>query len=67
MYFGLCLGQREMWLETGVQAKVKLPLIKNMMYLLTKQAYNQGWIAIKLIRRAKAECQFYKPAKNNLG
>jgi len=37
---------------------MKLALIPNMMYLLTIQAYNQGWIANKLRGNTKAECEF---------
>jgi len=64
MCFILCLGQSEM-LGAGAQAKVKLALIPNMMYLLTKQAYSQGLTANKLKRRAKAECKFQEPGRSN--
>jgi len=52
-------------LGAGAQAKVKLALIPNMMYLLTKQAYSQGLTANKLKRRAKAECKFQEPGRSN--
>ena len=56
--FGVCLGGTKTWLEQGAKAKTKLALIPNLIYLLTKQAYNQGWITNMLKRRAKAEFEF---------
>ena len=47
--------------------KLKLALIPDVMYFLTIEACNQCWIANKLRGNTKAECEFYKPGKNNLG